>query len=117
MPSLPLCLAPGLLGDMIIKRDEVVNLNIIEGIDYPGLRRRFAVVPLVGTFSQYLLLQHMVFEVEAGRAIHEDEIDYDLFGGVWFEFFDNASYPDIKTCAVEYLREYRSVCCEHWNMK
>ncbi|PLN84786.1 hypothetical protein BDW42DRAFT_191389 [Aspergillus taichungensis] len=93
MTTLPLCLASGLLGELVIEKDEIVNLNIIEGIDYPGLRRRFAFVPLVG------------------------EIDHDLYGGVWFEFFDNESYPNIKTCAVEYLREYLDVCCEKWNMK
>lgn len=117
MSELPLCLAPGLLGDMTIEKEEIVNLNVIEQINYPGFERRFAFVPLAGTYSQYLLLHHMINEVGAGRAIFTNQIDNELYGGIWFEYFDNDSYPEPKACAVEYLREYLNVCCEQWNLK
>ncbi|PKY00717.1 hypothetical protein P168DRAFT_284889 [Aspergillus campestris IBT 28561] len=117
MNELPLCLAPGLLGDMTIEKEEIVNLNVIERIKYPGFERRFAFVPLVGTYSQYLLLHHMINEVEAGKATLTNQIDNERHGGIWFEYFDNDKYPEPKACAVEYLREYLDIVDRYVKLK
>lgn len=117
MPELPPSFPPGLFGIKTIKPDEVLNLNIDVKIDYPGIRRCYVFVPLVGTFSEYLLLHHMVKEIEDGKAVHTDQIDKDRVGGIWFEFWDDYSSQDLNVNAAAFLRDYINVTCERTGVR